>query len=95
MEEFRQLLPANTTLLALYTTVNAEGEAVIDKTRVFVRHPMGLWVSMLVDVVHYKVIVEPKFKAHHITEDRLTKFDTLAACAEFVTGLLKKYTMTW
>ena len=95
MEEFRQLLPSTTTLLALYTTINTEGESVIDRTRVFVRHPMGLWVSVLVDVAQCKVIVEPRFKAHHITEDRLMQFDTLAACAEFVTRLLEKYKMTW
>ena len=95
MEEFRQLLPSTTTLLALYTTINTECESVIDKTHMFVGHPKGLWVSVLVDVAQYKVIVEPRFKAHHITEDRLTKFDTLTACAQFVAGLLEKYKMTW
>ena len=95
MEQFRQLLPANTTLLALYMTVNTEGESMIDKTRVFVRHPVGLSVSVLVDLVRYKVTVEPRFKAHHISENRLTNFDTLAECAEFVAGLLAKYTVVW
>ena len=90
MDAFRQLLPPKTNIYAAYVTLDTERNPVIDTTRVFVR---GMSVSVVVDVTKHTVTVHSK--SGDITENSVTKFDTLEQCAAFVILLLDKYALVW